>query len=58
MGTKIIDRRNEPIEPEIVLFGLIFVNFFPLNTFPNNKPPTSEQIQIENKYNILILALS
>ena len=40
---------NDPIEPEIVLFGLIFVNFLPLNVLPKTKPPISEQTQIENK---------
>ena len=43
---------KDPIEPEIVLFGLILVNFFPLKNLPNNKPPISEQMQIENKNNI------
>lgn len=28
IGTKHIDKMNEPIEPETVLLGLIFVNFF------------------------------
>ena len=44
-----------PIEPEIVLFGLIFLhNFGPLKNFPNIKPPISDPIQaskIENKIN-------
>ena len=46
------------MEPEIVLLGLIFVNFFPLKIFPNNKPPISELIQIEIKNNIINLKLS
>ena len=29
----------------IVLFGLIFVNFGPLNNFPKINPPISEAIQ-------------
>ena len=52
IGTKVSERMKDPIEPEIVLFGLILVNFFPLKNLPNNKPPISEQIQIENKNNI------
>ena len=49
---------NEPIEPDIVLLGLIFVNFFPLKYLPNNKPPISEKIQIQIKNKTLILKLS
>ena len=33
-GTKIKDITSDPIEPDMVLFGLIFVNFFPLKVFP------------------------
>ena len=33
------------IEPEIVFFGLIFVNLGPLKILPNIKPPMSENIQ-------------
>ena len=40
------DKINEPIDPDIVLFGLIFVNFFPPKVFPNTYPPTSEKTQI------------
>ena len=36
---------NEPIDPEIVFFGLIFVNFGPLNILPKIKPPISEPAQ-------------
>ena len=43
------DKINDPIEPDIVLFGLIFVNFFPLKILPKINPPMSEQIHIENK---------
>ena len=50
---KIIHEKiNEPIAPEKVLFGLIFVNFGPLKNFPKIKPPKSEAIhvnKIENK---------
>ena len=42
------DRMKDPIEPAIVLFGLILVNFFPLKVLPKINPPTSEAMQIEN----------
>ena len=32
----------EPIAPEIVFFGLIFVSLVPLNHLPITKPPMSE----------------
>ena len=32
------------MDPDIVFFGLIFVNFLPLKYFPNVKPPISEAI--------------
>ena len=38
------ENKNEPIEPEIVLLGLIFVNFGPLKIFPKTNPPISEKI--------------
>ena len=38
------EKIKEPIAPEIVFFGLIFVNFFHLKSFPKTYPPTSEQI--------------
>ena len=44
--TQKIDKIKDPTLPDIVLFGLIFVNFLPLNIFPNINPPTSEKIQI------------
>ncbi len=37
---------KEPKLPDIVLFGLIFVNFFPPNSLPTIYPPVSENIQI------------
>ena len=36
-----IAKINEPIEPDIVLFGLILVNFLPPNVLPNTYPPIS-----------------
>ena len=41
-----MDNTNDPIDPDIVLLGLIFVSFFPLKNFPKSKPPMSENIQI------------
>ena len=38
------ENANEPIDPDIVFFGLILVNFLPLNNFPNTNPPISEAI--------------
>ena len=40
------DNIKLPNIPEYVLFGLIFVNFFPLNNFPKIYPPKSVEIQI------------
>ena len=36
---------NDQIEPEIVLLGLIFVNFLPLKILPKKNPPRSELTQ-------------
>ncbi len=33
----------------MVLFGLIFVNFFPLKYFPNTIPPMSDIIATDNE---------
>ena len=38
----------EPIDPEIVLLGLIFVIFGPLNNLPKIYPPKSEAIHVNN----------
>ena len=46
----------EPIAPEIVLLGLIFVNLGPLNIFPNINPPISDAIQPNNKEKRIILS--
>ena len=35
---KIMQKRKEPIDPEIVLLGLILVSFLPLKIFPQTKP--------------------
>ena len=38
----------DPTKPEIVLFGLIFVNFGPPINFPKIKPPISDAIHDNN----------
>ena len=38
------EKKKDPIDPDIVLFGLIFVNFLPLKNLPNKSPPMSELI--------------
>ena len=35
--------------PEIVLFGLIFVNFFPPIILPTTQPPISEKMQTNKR---------
>ena len=42
----VIVHNIDPIEPEIVLLGLILVNFGPLKIFPNTYPPMSVATQI------------
>ena len=49
MGTKNNDKTKDPIDPDIVLLGLILVSFLPLKIFPKINPPMSENMQIENK---------
>ena len=46
-GIKDNENINEPIDPDIVLLGLIFDNFLPLNIFPIVKPPISEAIETD-----------
>ena len=43
---------KEPIDPEIVLFGLILVSFLPLNSFSTNKPSYVRQT-LQLKQNII-----
>ena len=38
------EKMNDPITPDKVLLGLIFVNFFHLKSFPNTYPPISKLI--------------
>ena len=40
------EKINEPMLPETVFFGLIFVNFIPLKNFPNVISPMSDAIEI------------
>ena len=40
--TNINEKNIEPKTPEYVLFGLILVNFGPLNNLPNTNPPISD----------------
>ena len=50
---KKIDKKKDPNMPVYVLFGLIFVIFFPFNIFPKVYPPISEDIhtvKINKKY--------
>ena len=44
----------EPIAPEIVLLGLIFVNLGPLKIFPKIKPPISDEIEPSRSENKII----
>ena len=53
-GIKNSEKTKDPIDPDIVLFGLIFVNFFPLNILPTVSPPISVNTEIKTKYNITI----
>ena len=45
------DNINDPIDPEIVLLGLIFVSFLPLNILPKIRPPISDNIDTKIEYN-------
>ena len=42
----IIENKKDPKLPDIVLFGLMDVNFGPPIVFPTTKPPVSENTQI------------
>ena len=43
---QINEQKYDPKTPEMVLFGLIFVNFFHLKILPKTYPPISELIEI------------
>ena len=44
----IVENNKDPIAPEIVFLGLIFVNLGPLKYFPNMKPPISDATHASN----------
>ena len=50
------EKIKDPATPEIVLLGLIFVNFGPLKVLPKTNPPMSEAMQINRikKNNIFV----
>ena len=48
---------NEPIDPDIVLFGLILVSFFTFNHFSKTRPPISDMIATKTEYRRYILRL-
>ncbi len=49
-GIKNNENINEPIEPKIVLLGLILVSFFPLKVLPTISPPISDNIATKIVY--------
>ena len=53
-GIKNSEKTKEPMDPDIVFFGLIFVNFFPLKILPTVSPPISLITEIKIEYNIKI----
>ena len=52
MGINNIELKKDPMDPDIVFLGLIFVNFFPLKVLPTNNPPISDDIEIRSEYTI------
>ena len=48
------ENKKEPILPEIVFLGLIFVNLGPLKIFPNINPPISDATQVNKIVKIKI----
>ena len=49
-GINNIEKMKEPMDPEIVLLGLILVSFLPLNIFPQTSPPMSDSIATKTEY--------
>ena len=45
-----IEKMKEPMDPEIVLLGLILVSFLPLNILPQTSPPISDSIATKTEY--------
>ena len=54
-GIKSNEKMKDPIDPDIVLLGLIMLSFFPLKVFPIIKPPISDAILTKIVYKIKIL---
>ena len=50
----IVEKVKDPKAPEIVFFGLIFVNFGPLIILPTKYPPISDAIHPKRITNISI----
>ena len=50
-----MEKINDPMQPETVFLGLIFVSFFPLKNLPNNIPPISETIATKKERIIKVL---
>ena len=48
---------TDPKAPEIVLLGLILVNFGPPSNLPKTNPPISDAIQLNKKINRIIFRL-
>ena len=47
-------KKREPIDPETVLLGLIFVSLGPLRIFPITYPPKSDPTQHKiREYNVI-----
>ena len=53
-GIKKREKTKDPIDPDIVLFGLILVNFFPFKILPTVSPPISVITEIKIIYIINI----
>ena len=54
-GIKNKAKINEPIDPDMVFLGLIFVNFLPLKVLPKANPPISVNIDtktVKSKYTL------
>ena len=51
-GIKNSEKTNDPKDPDIVLFGLIFVSLLPLKILPTTSPPISVITEIKIIYNI------
>ena len=48
------EKKNEPIDPDMVFLGLILVNFGPLKILPNIYPPISDPTQPKRSMNKII----